>query len=53
MIQVSEESRSGWRIVAVSGRADAEAAEELENRLRGAVEQHPQVAADFRILPPR
>jgi anti-anti-sigma factor len=50
MIQVNEESRSGWCILAVSGRADAEAAEDLENRLRGAVERHSQVAADFTAL---
>lgn len=31
----------------IRGRADAETADELERALRAAVEQHPQVAADF------
>jgi anti-anti-sigma factor len=50
MIQVTEQTRSGWCVVGVSGRADAEAAAELEDRLRGAVEKNPKVAADFSSL---
>lgn len=50
MIEVKEETKSGWCVVGVSGRADAEAAEELEDRLRGAVEKNPKVAADFSAL---
>ena len=50
MIQVTEESRSGWQVVAVRGRADAEAADDLEGALRAAVESHPKVAADFSAL---
>jgi len=47
MIQLAQETREGWCVVAVRGRADAEAAEELENTLRAAVEQHPRVAVNF------
>jgi hypothetical protein len=36
MIEVTEQMRSGWCVVGVSGRADAEATAELEARLRGA-----------------
>ena len=50
MIEVTQETRSGWCVVGVSGRADAEAAAELENRLRGAVQSHSRVAADFSAL---
>lgn len=50
MIQVAEESRAGWLVVTVRGRADAEAAEHLESALRGAVEAHPRIAADFSAL---
>jgi anti-anti-sigma factor len=47
MIQLSEETRGGWCVVGVRGRADAEAADELETALRGAVQNCPRVAADF------
>jgi len=50
MIQLSEEMRSGWCVVAVRGRADAETADELETGLRAAVGQHSKVAADFSAL---
>ncbi|HXS95347.1 MAG TPA: STAS domain-containing protein [Candidatus Limnocylindrales bacterium] len=50
MIQLSEETRSGWHVVSVSGRADAETADLLENSLRAAVEAHPKVAADLSRL---
>jgi anti-sigma B factor antagonist len=47
MIQLTQETRSGWWVVGVQGRADAEAADELEGALRAALESHPKVAADF------
>jgi anti-sigma B factor antagonist len=50
MIQVTEETRSGWWVVAVAGRADAEAADPLEDALRAALENHAKVAADFSRL---
>ena len=50
MIQASEEHRSGWQVVVVRGRADAEAADQLENALKAAVEAHAKVAADFSAL---
>ena len=50
MIQVTQQTRSGWCVVGVTGRADAEAAAELEDQLRTAVQNHPKVAADFSSL---
>ena len=50
MIQLTEETRAGWRVVTVSGRADGEAADALEAALRAAVEAHARVAADFASL---
>ena len=50
MIEATEETRSGWLAVSVSGRADAEASDELEKLLRSAVERSPRVAADFADL---
>jgi len=50
MIQVTEETRAGWCVVGVRGRADSEAADELETALRGAIEKHSKVAADFAAL---
>lgn len=50
MIQVTEETRLSWHVVGVRGRADAEAADQLEGALRAAVEAHPKVAADFAAL---
>ncbi len=50
LIAWSERFDSGWRIVAVQGRADAEAADELEQALRSAIEQHPRVVADFEAV---
>lgn len=47
MIQITEQVRSGWCVVEIRGRADAETADELERALRAAVAQHPKVAADF------
>jgi len=50
MIEVAQQTRSGWCVVGVSGRADAETAAELESQLRGAIQSHPKVAADFSAL---
>jgi len=50
MIQLTEETRENWCVVAVRGRADAEAADELERALTAAVQKSPQVAADFAAL---
>jgi anti-sigma B factor antagonist len=50
MIEVTQETRSGWLVVGVKGRADAEGADQLETALRAAVDQHPKVAADFAAL---
>ena len=50
MIEVAEEMRSGWRVVAVRGRADAAAADHLESVLKTAVEANAKVAADFSAL---
>ena len=50
MIQFTEETRDGWRVVAVRGRADAESSDELENALTAAIYGNPRVAADFAAL---
>jgi anti-sigma B factor antagonist len=50
MIRVTQEERSGWWVVGVSGRADAESADDLENALRDALRQHRKVAADLAAL---
>ena len=50
MIEVKQETRGGWCVVGVTGRADAEAADDLEAALRAAVDQHPKVAADLGAL---
>ena len=50
MIQLTQETKSGWCVVGVRGRADAEAADELEGALRAALELHPKVAADLAAL---
>jgi anti-sigma B factor antagonist len=47
MIQITQQSRSGWCVVEVSGRADATTAAQLEDQLRKAVQDYSQVAADF------
>ena len=47
MIQLVQERRDGWYVVGVRGRADAEAADELETTLRTAVDQNPRVAVNF------
>jgi anti-anti-sigma factor len=50
MIESKQETRGGWLVVAVKGRADAEAADELEAALRSAIDQHSKVAADLSAL---
>ena len=50
MIQVTQEARSGWQVVSVRGRADAEASDQLESVLKAALEQGSKVAADFSAL---
>ena len=50
MIQVTEETKSEWLVVSVSGRADAEAADQLEAALRAAIAAHAKVAVDFSKL---
>jgi anti-sigma B factor antagonist len=47
MIETTQETRSGWCVVSVTGRADAEAADQLEATLRGAVGQNPKVAVNL------
>ena len=47
MIQLTQETRSEWCVVGIRGRADAEAADQIEQALRTAVENHAKVAADF------
>jgi anti-sigma B factor antagonist len=49
-MQVTEETRGGWRVVTVTGRADGETADALEAALKSAVEGHARVAADFGAL---
>ena len=50
MIQVTQQERSGWHVVSVTGRADGECADALEAALKTAVESNPKVAADFSAL---
>src|SRR3974390_3344778 len=50
MIQVREETRNGWHVIAISGRADHEACAALEKALRSAIEGNARVAADFSAL---
>jgi anti-anti-sigma factor len=50
MIQLTQETKSGWCVVSVTGRADAEAADQLEAALRAALDAHPKVAADLGML---
>jgi len=47
MIEVTQEVRAGWCVVAVRGRADSATADELEKALCTAIAHHPQVAVDF------
>ena len=50
MIQTTEETRQGWLVVTVSGRADAAAADALELALRSAINSSERVAADLATL---
>jgi len=47
MIELSQQTQGGWCVVTIRGRADAQAADEMERALRAAVDQHDRVAADF------
>ncbi len=50
MIEFKQETRGSWLVVGVKGRADAEAADQLEAALRSAVDRHDKVAADLSAL---
>jgi anti-sigma B factor antagonist len=50
MIQLTQQTRSGWCVVSIRGRADAETADQLETALKTALEQNPKVAADMAAL---
>jgi anti-sigma B factor antagonist len=47
MMETTLETRSGWCVIKVLGRADSETADQLETGLRSAVMQHPKVAVDL------
>jgi len=47
MMEVTQETREGWRIVTVRGRVDSETADDLENSLRAALELERKVVVDF------
>lgn len=47
MIELEQQTRGDWCVVTIRGRADAEAADEVERALRAAVGEHARVAADF------
>ncbi len=46
-MEIKQESRGGWCIVAVTGRADATTADALEAALVSAVQANAKVAVDF------
>ncbi len=50
MIHATQEIKSGWCVVGVTGRADGECADALEAVLRAAVDANLKVAADFSSL---
>jgi anti-sigma B factor antagonist len=50
MIQLNEQMREGWCVVAVGGRVDAETAEALEGALISAIYKNPRVAVDFAMV---
>ena len=50
MIEVTQETRADWCVVQVRGRADSQAADQLEAALCAALEHNPKVAADFSRL---
>ena len=47
MLDVSQETRAGWCVVTLKGRAGGETADQLETELRKAAEQNDKVAVDF------
>ena len=50
MIDITEETKNGWHVVTVTGRANHETSDALEAALKAAVEANPRVAADFSAL---
>jgi len=50
MMQVTQETRENWLVVTVRGRVDSVTADELEEKLRTAVEQDDKVALDFHAV---
>ena len=50
MIEINEETKNGWHVVTVKGRADHETSDALEAALKAAVEANPRVAADLSAL---
>jgi anti-sigma B factor antagonist len=46
-MEIKQESRGGWCVVAVTGRADATTADALEAALVSAVQANAKVAVDF------
>ncbi|MFM2125583.1 MAG: hypothetical protein RL328_2034 [Acidobacteriota bacterium] len=47
MLDVRQETRGGWCIVVLSGRADATVSDSLETSLVAAVQGNPKVAVDL------
>ena len=47
MMMLTNKTEAGWCVVGVRGRADAEAADQLETALKAAVSEYPKVAADL------
>jgi anti-sigma B factor antagonist len=50
MMNIQQEARDGWCILAVTGRADALTADALETALVGAAKTNPKVAVDLSRL---
>jgi anti-sigma B factor antagonist len=50
MMQIAHETRSGWNIVSLTGRADALAAQELEEALDAAAKVSSKIAVDVSAL---
>jgi anti-sigma B factor antagonist len=49
-MQIAQETRSGWNIVSLTGRADALAAQELEDALDAASKVANKIAVDVSAL---
>lgn len=50
MLDITNESRSGWCIVGLKGRADAQVADTLDQALQNAVSANERVAVDLSAL---